>query len=97
MARDRETGKSKGFAFIKYADQRSTVLAVDNFNGVQLLGRRLRVDHCKDYTKPGPRRNKDGSVDEEEAKEFARLEEEKRKALLFGHGLEGMPTITQFI
>lgn len=28
-----ETGKPKGFAFVGYEDQRSTVLAVDNFNG----------------------------------------------------------------
>jgi RNA-binding motif X-linked protein 2 len=30
-------------------DQRSTVLAVDNLNGAQVLGRTLRVDHVADY------------------------------------------------
>lgn len=34
--RDKESGKSKGFAFVEYADQRSTVLAVDNFNGIKV-------------------------------------------------------------
>jgi RNA-binding motif X-linked protein 2 len=34
LVRDKVTGKSRGFAFIAYEDQRSTVLAVDNFNGV---------------------------------------------------------------
>jgi RNA recognition motif-containing protein len=33
LVRDKATGKSKGFAFICYEDQRSTILAVDNFNG----------------------------------------------------------------
>jgi len=36
LIRDKDTGKSKGFAFLAYEDQRSTVLAVDNFNGVQV-------------------------------------------------------------
>ncbi|KAM0682909.1 RNA-binding protein Cwf29 [Mitosporidium daphniae] len=42
-------GKSKGFAFVGYEDQRSTVLAVDNFNGIKILGRTIRVDHCTNY------------------------------------------------
>lgn len=33
LIRDKSTGKSKGFAFLQYEDQRSTVLAVDNLNG----------------------------------------------------------------
>jgi len=49
MPRDKETGKTRGFAFIGYEDQRSTVLAVDNFNGAKLLGRTLRCDHCAAY------------------------------------------------
>ncbi|GJQ13251.1 hypothetical protein GpartN1_g5042.t1 [Galdieria partita] len=51
LVRDQETGKSKGFAFIGYEDQRSTILAVDNFNGAVLLGRTLRVDHVEHYKK----------------------------------------------
>jgi len=51
LVRDQETGKSKGFAFIGYEDQRSTILAVDNFNGIVLLGRVLRVDHVAHYKK----------------------------------------------
>lgn len=45
LARDKETGKSKGFAFLCYEDQRSTVLAVDNFNGFELCSKTIRVDH----------------------------------------------------
>ena len=39
--RDKKTGKPKGFAFIGYEDQRSTILAVDNFNGAQVC-----YQHC---------------------------------------------------
>jgi RNA recognition motif-containing protein len=43
MPRDQETGKPKGFCFLMYEDQRSTVLAVDNMTGAQVLGRTIRV------------------------------------------------------
>ncbi|XP_060941805.1 RNA-binding motif protein, X-linked 2 [Limanda limanda] len=52
LVRDKKTGKSKGFCFICYEDQRSTVLAVDNFNGIKIKGRTIRVDHVKDYRPP---------------------------------------------
>jgi hypothetical protein len=32
-----------------YEDQRSTILAVDNLNGANVLDRTLRVDHVKKY------------------------------------------------
>uniref|UniRef100_A0A2P2NG02 Zinc finger CCCH domain-containing protein 25-like n=1 Tax=Rhizophora mucronata TaxID=61149 RepID=A0A2P2NG02_RHIMU len=51
LVRDKGTGKSKGFAFIAYEDQRSTNLAVDNLNGAQILGRVIRVDHVSNYKK----------------------------------------------
>lgn len=47
LARDKETGKSRGFCWLKYEDQRSTDLAVDNMGGAQVLGRTLRVDHTR--------------------------------------------------
>ncbi|KAL8662041.1 MAG: hypothetical protein Q9168_008317 [Polycauliona sp. 1 TL-2023] len=47
LVRDKETGKSKGFAFLKYEDQRSTDLAVDNLGGATVMGRILKVDHTK--------------------------------------------------
>ncbi|KAI9099352.1 hypothetical protein DFS34DRAFT_67180 [Phlyctochytrium arcticum] len=64
LARDKQTGKSKGFAFVAYEDQRSTVLAVDNFNGMKLLGRTVRVDHVKKYR--GPNKDDDEYDSEEE-------------------------------
>lgn len=52
LSRDDKTGKSKGFAFCKYEDARSCVLAVDNFAGVQVCGRSLRIDHVENYRLP---------------------------------------------
>ena len=52
LARDEDTGKSKGFAFVKYEDARSCVLAVDNLCGVTLVGRTIRVDHVENYRLP---------------------------------------------
>lgn len=52
LVRDKKTGKSKGFCFLCYEDQRSTVLAVDNFNGIKIKGRTIRVDHVANYRAP---------------------------------------------
>ncbi|RXW25794.1 hypothetical protein EST38_g19 [Candolleomyces aberdarensis] len=61
MPRDKETGGPKGFAFLLYEDQRSTVLAVDNLNGAKVLDRTLRVDHVKQYRQPKVK-NEDGEL-----------------------------------
>lgn len=52
LIREKETGKSKGFCFICYEDQRSTILSVDNFNGMEVCGRPVRVDHVEEYKVP---------------------------------------------
>jgi RNA-binding motif X-linked protein 2 len=36
LVRDKITGKSRGFCFLAYEDQRATVLAVDNFNHAEV-------------------------------------------------------------
>ncbi|NXN31341.1 RBMX2 protein, partial [Nycticryphes semicollaris] len=51
LVRDKKTGKSKGFCFLCYEDQRSTILAVDNFNGIKAR-RTIRVDHVANYRPP---------------------------------------------
>lgn len=38
LVRDKKTGKQKGFGFLCYEDQRSTILAVDNLNGIKVRG-----------------------------------------------------------
>ncbi|CAF4812216.1 unnamed protein product [Pieris macdunnoughi] len=58
LVRDKATGKSRGFAFICYEDQRSTILAVDNLNGIKILGRTIRVDHCEQYKAPNAEMSK---------------------------------------
>mmetsp|Transcript_5565 Transcript_5565/g.10176 ORF Transcript_5565/g.10176 Transcript_5565/m.10176 type:complete len:240 (-) Transcript_5565:49-768(-) len=52
LVREENTGKSRGFAFVKYEDARSCVLAVDNITGSKILGRSIRVDHVEKYRLP---------------------------------------------
>ncbi|CAM9466497.1 unnamed protein product [Chrysoparadoxa australica] len=85
LVRDPDTGKVKGFAFIKYEDQRSTILAVDNFNGVRILGRTIRVDHVEEYKLP-----KDVKERDEERMEQAALTGEAPPPMWKpGHAYEG--------
>lgn len=49
LPRDKQTGKGRGFGFVMYENQQSTILAVDNLNGAKVLGRTLRVDHVSKY------------------------------------------------
>ena len=63
LPRDKATGKQRGFGFLMYEDQRSTVLAVDNLNGAQVLGRTLRVDHVQNYKQPKSK-GEDGEMTE---------------------------------
>ena len=51
LVRDKSTGKSRGFCFLAYEDQRSTVLAVDNLSGARVAGRIIRVEHVDNYKK----------------------------------------------
>jgi len=69
LVRDMATGKSKGFAFICYQDQLSTILAVDNLNGMKLLGRLIRVDHVHTYKLP---------------KDLEKMDEDRKKLFLEG-------------
>lgn len=47
LVRDRETGKSRGFGFVKYEDSRSCELAVDNLSAATIVGRKITVDYSK--------------------------------------------------
>ncbi len=94
LARDKETGKSKGFGWLKYEDQRSTDLAVDNLGGATISGRMVRVDHARyklrDDEDPEEgkigwediqRRERDGAADTEEDR-GSEDEEQQRRPLL---------------
>lgn len=80
LVRDKETGKSKGFCFLKYEDQRSCDLAVDNLSGAGVMGRVLSVDHTRYKKKEG---EVEGMGDEEqqevEGDETDREGDERRK------------------
>lgn len=65
LVRDSDSGKSRGFAFVKYEDARSCVLAVDNLTGSQVLGRTLRVDHVEKYRLPKHLQEKEDGKDDD--------------------------------
>lgn len=37
LVRDKDTQKSRGFAFLSYENPKSAILAVDNFDGIKVL------------------------------------------------------------
>ncbi|KAM7301488.1 RNA-binding motif protein, X-linked 2 isoform X1 [Ixodes scapularis] len=90
LIRDKKTGKSKGYCFLCFEDQRSTVLSVDNLNGISLCQRTLRVDHVENYRPPKDsddldalmaRLHRDGCAPEvRRAEESAGEEEEGRRS-----------------
>ncbi|KAG2386418.1 hypothetical protein C9374_002864 [Naegleria lovaniensis] len=51
LVRDEQELTSKGFCFIAYEDVRSTILAIDNLNGIELGSRIICVDHAPNYYK----------------------------------------------
>ncbi len=52
---DRDTGRSKGFAFIEMSTQDEANSAIEQFNGKEIGGRALKVNEAK------PRENRNGS------------------------------------
>jgi RNA recognition motif-containing protein len=43
LVRDKSSGKPKGYGFLCYEDQRSTILAVDNLNGIKVCNLGYRI------------------------------------------------------
>lgn len=83
LIRDKDTGKSRGFGFICYEDQRSTDLVVDNFNGIKILNRTIRVDHVSNYKVPKSEKDKVKQIQEQQGLGVAdedELEERQHKA-----------------
>jgi RNA recognition motif-containing protein len=69
LIRDRSSGKSRGFAFLEYHDKLSTILAIDNFNGIQLGSKVMRVDHAEKYNKKKDIKKKKGQTTKIEEQE----------------------------
>jgi RNA recognition motif-containing protein len=51
---DRDTGRSKGFAFVEMSSDEEAAAAIDQFNGKEIGGRMLKVNEAK------PRENRGG-------------------------------------
>ena len=51
---DRETGRSRGFAFVEMSSQDEATSAIEQFNGEEVGGRALKVNEAK------PRENRGG-------------------------------------
>ena len=54
---DRETGRSRGFAFVEMSTNAEAAAAIDQFNGKEIGGRALKVNEAK------PRETRNGSSD----------------------------------
>lgn len=52
---DRETGRSRGFAFVEMSSNAEAEAAIDQFNGKEIGGRALKVNEAK------PRESRNGS------------------------------------
>lgn len=52
---DRDTGRSRGFAFVEMSTKEEATAAIDQFNGKDIGGRSLKVNEAK------PRENRNGS------------------------------------
>jgi RNA-binding motif X-linked protein 2 len=80
LVRDKDTGKSRGFCFLKYEDQRSCDLAVDNLSGAGVMGRVISVDHTRYKKKDGEIEGVgDEELEEEETEEAKELQEGNRR------------------
>ncbi|MEE9281159.1 MAG: RNA-binding protein [Myxococcota bacterium] len=58
---DRETGRSRGFAFVEFADESSARAAQEALDGTEMGGRSLRVNEANDRGRGGPRGGGGGS------------------------------------
>jgi cold-inducible RNA-binding protein len=52
---DYETGRSKGFGFVTFADPAHASEAIAQFDGQEVDGRRVKVSEAIDNRKRGPR------------------------------------------
>ncbi|HLU38599.1 MAG TPA: RNA-binding protein [Planctomycetota bacterium] len=51
---DRDTGRSRGFAFVDFDSDEAAKSAMDAMNGVEIQGRQMRVTEAEDRRPPRP-------------------------------------------
>ncbi len=52
---DRDTGRSKGFAFVEMGDDQAAQSAIDRLNGTMLGNRTITVNQARERQAPGSR------------------------------------------
>ena len=59
VIKDRATGQSKGFGFVELADEAAADKAIEEWNGKEFEGRRIRVNVAEERKPRPPRFNQD--------------------------------------
>lgn len=57
---DKETHRSRGFGFVTYEKEEGAQRAIDEGNGMDMMGRNLRVDYATQKQSNGNRDNRGG-------------------------------------
>jgi RNA recognition motif-containing protein len=65
LIKDKETGKSKGFAFVEMISVGDAGKAVSEYNGYELNGRKIKVSPAKPNENNNQRKQKRGYVEYE--------------------------------
>ena len=60
LVTDRDTGRSRGFAFVEMGDSAQAAQAIRAVNGREFKGRTLNVNEARPKTESGPRREGGG-------------------------------------
>jgi len=69
---DRETGKSRGFAFVEFATPEEAVKAVEQFHSKEFQGRALTVNIARPREERAPRWSGNSRGDGEGRRDFGR-------------------------